>query len=375
METDPVDAIWGLGKFLTLIHRHYNAIRAVMFTLGILLIRWNIKFLFIFSTVIELITCICQYLSPRVDRKRKAEFISWIDDFLTSSGAESAITLNKILTDIWPLIFHSKMGPFIGGIMTEVFSKLLPTPILPFNVHEVNLGTKPPQILQIIAEPAHGDNSASFTAAVVVTNDMSLRADLKLLGIPVSARLTDIVAYVPLHLTLESPLEGHLRLGPISAIAFSAEEPLRILNCKLKANGFVLTDLPLVGHLFALILEHFIGILINRESCVVWDWVTNKFAPRGVHTSTTERSKKYFSTIADLVSDIPWGRFSLPEETLNAFNIRRELLMEQAQQITCPPDKKLIWMGPPHGVETMISISQEPEKQSTVDICTQTELS
>ncbi|EAY04272.1 hypothetical protein TVAG_390420 [Trichomonas vaginalis G3] len=367
--------LYGVGKILQFIEDNFFLSRATLFVFACVVASWGYNCIFFVFIFLELFIYFCQYIGPVIDKNRKEEFDTWVDQSLKVTGGETAHCLNGFIEQAWQPIFPDTYSPFFCQLLTDLFTSLLPKIIRNINFTWFSFGKRPPKIIQVVTEQAPNPMSVALTASVVYAQDLSIKMNCTVLKIPFTLELTDLVAYAPLQVTVETPEKPNfLYLPPITAIVFNSPQHLRILSNTLKLNGYNVGKLPLINFLWCHMLEHFFKLILSDGESVVWNFVTGEWKLRHMTRPYSSLSAKMFQGIATESTPTKLGRFSMPESMLAAFNDTRKKLWERLYAEKIPPTKRLVYLAPNHGEMTQLLLPYENKTAEKADIETQTEI-
>lgn len=372
--------VYGLGLLVQFLYNHFYINQFILFVVGCFFYRLGFTFpLFIFI-IIQGVCIWFQHKAPLVDAARRNAFNKWVNDSMFQNGSESCNFLNELLKKCWEKMLPDCFGDAITPYMDRAFGPVVPFFVNYLHFTHFSFGYHPPKILQVVSDQAIASeqpaNTITLQAAAVLANEIRTQCTFKLLKlIPCDLYFDDIVLYAPLRLIVESPEQNKfLNTSIITAIAFTAVEPLVLLHANIYFNGFNISKIPLVSYLIGLFVEYQANLIVSRGQCVVWDWITNNFTFRHLTRSSTLDSEDLFKGIATKNKRFEsLKRFSMPNDAVERYDETRKMYWERTQSAKLEPNERLINMDPPHGVETEPVFKYREVKKECVDKETQTQ--
>ncbi|OHT01054.1 hypothetical protein TRFO_01609 [Tritrichomonas foetus] len=372
--------LYGIGVPLQFLYDHWFTSQIVFFIFSCFCYQWGWTFPLFLFVIIEGIMIWFQHKAPRIDAERRKAFNAWINDSIVQSGGESCNFVNSLLDMCFEKMLPDTFSNILCPIASRVFQQTVPFFINYLQFTAFSFGYTPPKILQVVSDQTQASktpaNSISLNGSFLFANEIRFACNFKILRlIPCTLVVKDIVLYAPVQLIIESPEENKfLNTSIITAIAFTATQPLVLLHANIYFNGFCVSKIPLANHLISLFVEHQANLLVSKGECVVWDWITNTFSFRHLSRSCTKVSQELFQDIATKDNRFDaHTRFSLSNDTIQRYDETRKMYWERTNKAKLAPNEKLIQMAPPAGAETEPVFFYREEKKECVNISIQTQ--
>lgn len=371
--------VYGLGLLLQFFYNHFFFNQFCLFVVGCFFYHWGYTFPLFLFIIVQGICIWFQHKAPLVDAARRQTFNKWVKDSMIQAGSESCNFLNELLKACWEKMLPDSFGDSICPYADRAFANYVPFFVNYLHFTHFSFGYHPLRILQVVSDQTAASeqpaNTISLQAAAVVANELRIQCTFKLFKlIPCDLYFDDIALYAPVRVIVESPEQNiFLNTSIITAIAFTAIEPVVLLHANIYFNGFNVSKIPLVGYLIGLFVETQANSIVSKGQCVVWDWITNSFFFRHLTRSSTQDSEELFKGIATKNKRFEsLKRFSMPNDAVERYDKTRKMYWERTKNAKLEPNEKLIQMDPPHGVETEPVFKYREEKNETTDKATQT---